>query len=156
MKKQKEILKPVVGYEEFYKVTNTGKVWSNSRKRFLKPVIDKYGYVYFQLCNKTGHYKTCKLHRLVYEAFRGPLQPGYDVNHVDENKQNNNINNLVAMAHGQHVRYHKLGFKHTDETKRKISISRKKAWAKKKFQNNFYVLIQVDENNYALSGIPKN
>ena len=153
--KQKEILKPVVGYEMFYRVTNTGKVWSIKRKKFLKPAYDKKGYQYVNLNKNQGHYKSCKIHRIVYQAFRGPIPAGYDVDHLNMKKDDNNIKNLSAIPHSQHVRRHKLGHVVSEETKQKIRATKKKNDMKKKNKNNFYVLVQVDENNYALSGIPK-
>lgn len=122
MKKERIVFKSVIGYEKMYQVTNTGKVWSIKRKIFLKPCKDKNGYLYVQLRQKESDvgYKSCKLHRIVYEAFRGEIPTGWDIDHLDQNKENNNIKNLIALPHTEHLRRHKLGKPLTEEHKRKI------------------------------------
>lgn len=42
------------------------------------------------------------------------------VHHLDENVENNTIENLVLMTHGEHTRLHSLGRTHSDATKEKI------------------------------------
>ena len=128
MKKQKEIWKDVKGFEGFYKVSNFGRVYGLVRKQYLNPYVDRYGYQYVQCCNKTGSYKTYKVHRMVYEAFVRDLTPNEDVNHVDKNRSNNNLRNLIAMNHAQHIKMHKLGHVTSQETKKKLSRAKKKYW----------------------------
>lgn len=149
MKKQKEIFKPVLGFENNYLVTNTGRVWSIKRKRFLNPTKDVYGYYYHQLCDGNGYNRAYKLHRIVFEAFRGELPKNFDVDHLDGNKANNNINNLLGLSHGEHIRRHRIGKVTSEATRLKISESRRKLQAKKKN----VVLVQIDENNYVLSSV---
>ena len=89
-----ESWKPVKGFEKYYLISNTGKVWSirNKRLRVLVPNY-KNGYLTVVLCGENTK-KTCTVHRLVAEAFiEKPIN--YDfVNHKDENKHNNNFSNL--------------------------------------------------------------
>lgn len=87
-----------------YQVSNLGRVKSLSRKRIdrnqilpekiLKPVFNaKRGYYQIYL-RKNNISCTFKPHRLVAEAFiPNPLHLP-EVNHIDENKLNNNVNNL--------------------------------------------------------------
>lgn len=100
-----EIWKDVVGYEGFYQVSNTGKVRSYDRKvmcgygktriipkRILKQYIkDRYPRVSLTIDKKR---KVVYAHRLVAEAFIPNPNGLSEVNHIDENKQNNNIENL--------------------------------------------------------------
>lgn len=103
---KKEYWKPVVGYENLYEVSNLGRIrsfdrWVKSkngsiricRGRILKPGTDKRGYLYVVLC-KNNKQKTYKVHRLVAEAFLPNPDNLPQVNHKDENKQNNNVENL--------------------------------------------------------------
>ena len=97
-----EIWRDVVGFEGFYKVSNKGNVYSVERRslqgikigeRMLKPLRDKYGYLTVGLY-KNGKMQRKFIHRLVTEAFI-PNPNGFpEVNHKDEVKDNNNVNNL--------------------------------------------------------------
>ena len=50
----------------------------------------------------------------------------YDIHHIDENKMNNSLSNLVYLTHSEHAKIHnKIGKKLSDETKRKLSYSHK-------------------------------
>lgn len=86
--------RPVVGYEGLYEVSNTGKVKSLFRyKKVLKPSITRNGYCIAELFkNKTG--KMMSVHRLVAMAFVPNPNNLPQVNHIDENKCNNCVENL--------------------------------------------------------------
>lgn len=92
----------VVGYEGLYQVSNQGRVKSLERKdclgrtvkeRFLKPITDHYGYQVVGLCTG-GKQKMHKVHRLVCQAFHENPENKLDVNHINENKTDNRIENL--------------------------------------------------------------
>jgi len=92
----KEIWKNIYGYDGLYQISNYGKVKSlkYGKEQILKPRKDKYGYLRVGLC-KDGKVKNCQIHRLVGNAFI----PNDDlsktqINHIDEDKENNNVNNL--------------------------------------------------------------
>lgn len=84
--------KPVVGYEDLYEVSNTGKVRRKGKEE-LTPQTTQIGYIRFHL-SKSGKAKSILAHRIVAKAFiENPM--GYKtVNHKDENKGNNNVENL--------------------------------------------------------------
>ena len=97
-----EIWKDIAGYEGLYKVSNKGNVYSVERKdsmgrkwggRTLKPMHDKNGYLTVALY-ENGLGKNKKIHRLVSEAFLPNPNNYPEVNHIDEVKDNNNVNNL--------------------------------------------------------------
>lgn len=92
---KKEIWKPILNYEGLYEVSNWGRIKSFKfgKERILKPGTNKYGYLIVILC-KNGKVKHFYVHRLVAEAFI-PNPHNYPcVNHKDECKTNNNVNNL--------------------------------------------------------------
>lgn len=88
-----EIYKDIKNYEDLYEVSDTGLVKNKVSGKILKPGTDERGYLYVNLW-KNGKYKTYRIHRLVAEAFiPNPLNLP-QVNHIDENKSNNNMDNL--------------------------------------------------------------
>lgn len=96
----------VVGYEDIYKVSNTGRVM---RKQYvsvnkngihiLRKEMELNQYVNFRgypkvTLRKNGISKIMFVHRLVAEAFIPNPQNYPQVNHKDEDKTNNNVDNL--------------------------------------------------------------
>ena len=106
------VWKPIKGYEGSYEVSNRGDVRSIGRvnaygryqaERILKKNPHK-GYVKVALY-KNGYTKWHLIHRLVAEAFLGECPEGCEVNHIDENRQNNNVENLEYITHAENVRH---------------------------------------------------
>ena len=90
-----EIWCPIKGYEGIYEVSDQGRVKSLKfgKERILKTVRDKDGYIQVDLY-KNGDQKTCKVHRLVSQAFNPNPDNLLQVNHKDEDKTNNKVSNL--------------------------------------------------------------
>lgn len=94
MLENNEVWKDCKGYEGLYQVSNLGRVWSVKSQAYLKGSSDKDGYIRVHLTAKNGKRKHESIHRLVAIAFI-PNATGLPVvNHKDENKQNNNVDNL--------------------------------------------------------------
>lgn len=97
-----EVWKDIAGYEGLYQVSNKGNIYSVEREdsrgnkcggRTLKTTHNSKGYLKLDL-SKNGIKKTRTVHRLVAQAFI-PNQNNYlEINHKDENKTNNNVENL--------------------------------------------------------------
>ena len=94
----------IIGYEGLYAVTSCGKVWSHRRQKFLAPKIDRYGYVLYHLY-KDGKEKLALAHRLVAQAYIPNPENKPDVNHLDEDKQNNSVNNLAWCTTRENCNY---------------------------------------------------
>ena len=87
-----EIWKPVPGFELYYEVSSFGNI-RNSRKRIMKPYVNNKGYhcIDFQVNSiRTKHL----IHRLVLLTFTPNPDNLPEVNHIDEDKSNNNLSNL--------------------------------------------------------------
>ena len=110
MSKTVEEWRPVVGYEGLYEVSDWGRVrsldryvecncrWGKPMKQYFKGKMlnehyDKYGYLQVNL-TVDGKTKTKKIHRLVAEAFIPNPNRFPEINHIDENKINNIVENL--------------------------------------------------------------
>ena len=109
MKNIIEIWKPVVGYEGLYEVSDLGRVRSlnyhrSGKVRVLKYKTDKDGYKFVILC-KDGKYKSFRVHRLVALAFIPNPDNLPCINHKDENKTNNCVENLEWCTRRYNVEY---------------------------------------------------
>lgn len=83
----------IKGYEGIYAITSCGKVWSYKRKKFLNPIRNQKGYErVFLSTNKGG--KNFPIHKLVATAYIPNPNNFPQINHKDENKENNSVNNL--------------------------------------------------------------
>lgn len=85
--------KPIQDYEEYYLIYDTGQVWSIRSNKFLKPMVTQDGYLYVDLC-KHGTDNLQKIHRLVAKAFIPNPNNLPQINHIDEDKTNNQVSNL--------------------------------------------------------------
>ena len=93
-----EIFKDVKGYEGLYQVSNFGNIMSlnyrnTGKAKLMNPHERKDGYLQVQLY-KNGKRKMFKVHRLVAEAFIPNTDNLPFVNHKDEDKTNNRVENL--------------------------------------------------------------
>ena len=102
-----KIWKPIIGYENLYKINNYGEVLSLRSNKILKPNNNGIGYFIIQLC-KNGKRKNYLIHRLVAEHFLDNPNNLPEVNHKDEDKSNNFVNNLEWCKHKYNMNYKRL------------------------------------------------
>lgn len=94
-----EVIKPFI-YDDRYLVTNYGRVWSNIKCNWLKQTNNPNGYLY---CNIGGN--SMSVHRAVALTFV-PNPDGFvEVNHKDENKHNNCVDNLEWISKQDNLYY---------------------------------------------------
>jgi len=100
-----EIWKPIIGYENYYEISNFGNVKSYyfRNPRLLKPEKIR-GYLRVSLYNivKT---KRMFIHRLVAIHFIPNPKNKPEVNHKDENPLNNYIDNLEWFTSRENIEY---------------------------------------------------
>ena len=128
---EKEIWKTIKGYENLYEVSSFGKVRSLDRiiktnnrfgemnKKIKGKIIKgsfnkKTGYLQVILC-KGKNKKLFLIHRLVLENFIPNVNNLPQVNHIDGNKQNNNLNNLEWCTRSENIKHsYSLGLSHSN------------------------------------------
>ena len=143
------VRKPVKEYEGYYEVDNFGRVFSLDRnvtvndngRIYEKPIKGKQmkqgvhtqGYKVVSL-TKDGKTRTNFVHRIVAEAFIPNPDELPMVNHKDEDKTNNFVDNLEWCTNEYNINYgtaikrasqKKKGKKHAEEHKQKIANSLK-------------------------------
>lgn len=83
----------IKGYEGKYAITSCGKVWSYTTKKFLRTHKNSNGYERISLFKDNGS-KSLAIHKLVAMAYLPNPDNLPQINHKDENKENNYVNNL--------------------------------------------------------------
>lgn len=140
----KEVWKDVLGYEGLYKVSNLGRVKSLiNNERILSPSHSLNGYRQIKL-SKSGNIKCHFVHRLVWSAFNGEIPDKLVINHLNEVRDDNRLENLECITVQQNNTYGsriqrsiqsaKLsgGNKRSEETRLKISNSLREYYTKVK------------------------
>ena len=88
-----------------YLISTDGQVYSLKYDRLLPQGITNKGYKQVDVCNDYGVKKHMRVHRLVYMAHVGAIPEGMQINHKDEDKTNNCIDNLELMTNKENCNY---------------------------------------------------
>lgn len=141
--------KLIKGYESYF-INELGEILStkNKQQRILKKKLDKNTGYYKIILSEKGKTKTYNIHRLVANAFiNNPFNYKY-VNHKDENKQNNSVDNLEWCTHKYNDNYgtrnERLSEKHSKKILQ-IDVNGKtiKEWNSiKEINNNLNIRIE--------------
>ncbi len=98
----REMWRPVVGYENYYNVSDRGRVKRTGKNggaivgRILQPWKTSKGYLVVSLYDGHDHKKNKTIHRLVVKAFIGPCSASKkEIRHLDGNPGNNRVGNLL-------------------------------------------------------------
>lgn len=93
----------IKGYPD-YMVSDEGQVYSMKSNRLLTASKHVGDYRVVSLSrDKKKH--TLLIHRLVYETFVGSVPKGMQVNHKDEDKSNNRLDNLELLTPKENSNY---------------------------------------------------
>lgn len=107
--------KPIPGYEGRYEIDKQGNIYAMFPfkglpvGRMVKNRVNPDGYVTTTLAKK-GQGKVRTIHRLLMLTFC-PIENSHEmeVNHIDLNKQNNDLANLEWLTHQENIRHaHKM------------------------------------------------
>ena len=103
---EEEIWCPIKGYEGLYGVSDQGRVRSLKfgKERILKQGRAGGGYLQVGL-RKNRERKMCYVHRIVAQTFIPNPDNLPEVNHIDENKENNSVQNLEWCDRKYNINY---------------------------------------------------
>jgi hypothetical protein len=80
-------------YEKLYKINKKGEIWSNYYNRMMTPTIGSAGYYNIEI-SKDGVVKQTTIHRLLAIQYLPNPNNLQMVDHIDQNKTNNCLENL--------------------------------------------------------------
>lgn len=102
-------------------INTNNRGWPASAQRLRKhPArasmwsVNGVGYImpsgYIKVCVRAADGKVCVdyEHRVAYRATHGEIPPGFDIDHIDGNRSNNEPANLRAISRAEHMRKHHL------------------------------------------------
>ena len=142
-----EVWKDIEDYPN-YQVSNLGRVKSKERytkqrngmnlrkEKILNSQKDHKGYLYVRLYNENG-WKYFKIHILVAKTFIPNLLNEPTVDHIDRNKENNEVDNLRWASYVEQA---------NNKDKTNI-IKNMKKLGKKKYPNRAEKIKQFNKNN---------
>lgn len=122
-----EIWKPMIyngeDYSEWIEVSNKGNVRNSKTNKLRKLNLLKTGYLFVSFSmGSRSRKKTIRVHKAVLESFVKNEFNKPQVNHIDGNKQNNNLSNLEWVSQSENINHaiknkllvHTKGSKHAN------------------------------------------
>ena len=96
-------------YEGLYKVSNLGRILNlnyrnTGKSKLMTPSENTDGYFKINL-RKNGETKTCYVHRLIAQTFIPNPENKPEINHIDEDKTNNRVDNLEWKWHKDNINH---------------------------------------------------
>lgn len=123
------------GKATYLLIYEDGRLYTTRRKKFLKPMINSSGYIYYNLQHICG--RTMGIARLVALHFIGESPDKYkkEINHKDSDKMNNHWSNLEWITRRENIirarnndpwycSGRKSGFRMSEETKRRMAYAK--------------------------------
>lgn len=95
-------MKSIKNFEN-YLLLEDGSIINNRTGRELKHQKNQKGYSQIQLSNKSI-VKNFRIHQLVYTHYIGNIKKGFEINHIDGNKNNNHYSNLELVTRKENMK----------------------------------------------------
>jgi len=110
-----EVWKVIEDFPDYF-VSNLCRIksfikWHGINCRILKQIKNSHDYLCVHLSKSKKSY-TKDIHVLIFETFNNcKLKDNECIHHINENKNNNNLENLLKMTKKEHLSFHNLGEK---------------------------------------------
>ena len=96
------MIKDIINFEN-YQISDDGRVWSKKSNKWLKP-IDVNGYKKVSLYKNGKEYQRL-VHRLIAETFIPNPNNYEEINHINEDKSDNRVENLEWCTSSYNINY---------------------------------------------------
>lgn len=128
--------KDIPGYDGLYQISSKGRARSVfcdrrrcgdkyiKKQQVLKPTITNYGYLVVGLTDKNGKCNSRLVHRLVAEVFIPNPEGLPIINHKDENKVNNSVENLEWCSYSYNNSYNDSAKKRAKKFMRQVCVNK--------------------------------
>lgn len=93
-----------------YYATEDGKILNLEKKIELNP--SRTG-KYYRINAAYGLNKKFLVHRMVWEAFNGPIPENVDIDHIDGDQSNNSLNNLQILSRSENLKKRNVDYSYT-------------------------------------------
>lgn len=108
-----------------YYATRDGKIysykkghnWKNWKYTEIKQRNNERGYSTIPIFRDGKQYSR-KVHRLVWSAFNGTISEGLEINHINEIRDDNRLENLELLTHRENLMYGGRRQRHRESLKR--------------------------------------
>lgn len=102
-----EVWVDAVGFEEYFKVSNFGRVFSKRTMSILKQTRHKSGYMQIstKIGGRCGRNHCLRVHRLVAKAFIENPDCKTEVNHINLDKSDNHVSNLEWVTPKENTKH---------------------------------------------------
>ena len=117
-----EVYLPIVGFEK-YEVSNYGNVRNRQTMKILKPYLNKGDYL-----NVSFNRKNLRVHQLVVQAFLANPENKSCVDHIDNDRSNNELMNLRYATQQENHFNANLSSRNTSGAKGVSYHSSRKKW----------------------------
>lgn len=93
-----------------YYATEDGKILNLEKRIELNP--SRTG-KYYRINAAYGLNKKFLVHRMVWEAFNGPIPENVDIDHIDGDQNNNSLNNLQILSRSENLKKRNVDYSYT-------------------------------------------
>ena len=87
-----------------YAASKEGEIINVKSGKIIKPQLSNQAYYLFSVCDKSlNKPKSYSCHRFIFEAIRGVIPEGFEIDHINNCKMDNRIKNLQLLTHRQNT-----------------------------------------------------
>jgi len=97
------MFKKIKGFEN-YSINEDGVIINTKTNRIMRVRLNNRGYMDVSLTNNKKS-KTLLVHRIVAMTFVNNYSEDLQVNHIDGDRQNNNVNNLECLTQQENLKH---------------------------------------------------